>query len=179
MSYLGQPVAIQTSGIVPEVPSCPNISDTLAWTQYTTWQTHVAALANFPAGISVLELCAGVGTASMALKLLLGEDKVQSAGAWDLDENLQGIHRAVHGHDAPVHLGQREGNILATDLADFPSASVIVAGPPCPPFSACGKRMALEDSRAAPFQRCLEIISDIAHRPCAGHPGKGTAPQCL
>ena len=42
------------------------------WTNDSVWQDTVAALVNFPPGVSVMELCAGAGTASIALKLLLG-----------------------------------------------------------------------------------------------------------
>ena len=103
---------------------------------------------------SILELCAGASTASLALKLLLGQDKVRLAGLWDTDVELLGIHEVVHGSGeaaGKVHLGKKEGDILKADLASFPDANILVAGPPCPPFSSCGKRLALDDPSGASF----------------------------
>ena len=54
------------------------------WTTDSVWQDTVASLVNFPLGVSVLELCAGAGTASIALKLILGQDEAVLAGAWDI-----------------------------------------------------------------------------------------------
>ena len=140
------------------------------WTRDEVWRSHVAALAAFPAAVSVLELCAGTGAASIALQLLLGWGKVRLAGAWDLDEDLRTVYDIVHGPSAPgVHLGQ-PGDILTTDLAAFPDAHVVVAGPPCPPFSACGKRLNLEDHRARPFERCVDILAELSRRRTPGQP---------
>ena len=104
------------------------------WTQDPVWKQHVASLVDFPSNLSVLELCAGTGAASLALGLLLGPKKARLAGAWDIDGNLQGIYDAVHGRGAPVHLGKQDGDILGTPLTDFPDANILVAGPPCPLF---------------------------------------------
>ena len=101
------------------------------WTQDPAWQGYVAALADYPRGISVLELCAGTGAATVALQLLLGASKVRLAGAWDLDPDLQRIYDVVHPGASNVRLGKR-GDILKTELSEFPDASILVAGPPCP-----------------------------------------------
>ena len=116
----------------------------------------------------------------LALQLLLGPGKARLAGAWDIDPELQPVHEVIHGAEATrtrVHLGQPAGDILATDLANFPDANILVAGPPCPPFSSCGKRMALEDTRSQPFTRCVEVIAELDSRARRGtrigaeHPG--------
>ena len=143
------------------------VPDTLGaptWTQDTVWTSTVAALSNFPDGLSVLELCAGAGTASIALMMLLGQAKPRLAGAWDIADDLQDIHLRVHGHGAPVHLGARAGDIMAMEPAMFPCANCVVCGPPCPPFSSCGSRLALDDTRARPFERCMEVIADLDSR---------------
>ena len=145
------------------------------WVRDNTWQMSKQRLANLPFAPSVLELCAGAGTASLALKLLLGPDRVRLAGAWDLDPELQGIHKVVHGpgQQQAVHLGKRAGDILTTDLANFPSANILVAGPPCPPFSSCGKRRLWEDPRGRPFERCVEVITELDSRcPMVGVDGQ-------
>ena len=135
------------------------------WTSDPVWTAKVAALADFPPGFSVLELCAGAGTACIALKLLLGQGKARLAGAWDFSAGLEPIYSHVHpGAGASIHLGPRHGDIMKTDLRDFPCANAVVCGPPCPPFSACGSRLALGDCRARPFERCMEIIADLDKR---------------
>lgn len=146
------------------------------WASDAVWKGLTEALCNFPSGISVLELCAGAGTASIALKLLLGQEKVCLAGAWDTDTELASIYSCVHGSDAPVHLGT-SGDILATRLSSFPSAHVLVAGPPCPPFSACGNRLCLDDPRARPFERCMEVIQELSSR--AGRKDHSGSPELM
>ena len=111
------------------------------WTTDSVWRDTVGSLVNFPPGLSVMELCAGAGTASIALKFLLGQDKAVLAGAWDISPDLAPIFRTVHGNlDNKVHLGKSRGDIMATSLASFPCANILVGGPPCPPFSSCGRR---------------------------------------
>ena len=149
-----------------------------AWVRDEAWKARCQVLDTFPFQPSILELCAGAGTASLALKLLLGMDKVRLAGAWDTDTELRGIHALIHGGGPAarkVHLGRQEGDILAADLASFPDASIVVAGPPCPPFSTCGKRMAMDDPRSRPFERCVEVIVEVDKR--ASHPHRGQPPH--
>ena len=132
------------------------------WTADPTWQKHKQALVTFPSGFTVLELCAGAGTASLALKLLLGSDCL--AGAWDTDGNLERIYEFVHGHHAQVHLGPKRGDILSTPLDAFPCANAVVCGPPCQPYSSYGQRGALGDPRSLPFQRCIDIVAELDSR---------------
>ena len=132
------------------------------WAADPTWQEHRQALVTFPSGFTVLELCAGAGTASLALKLLLGSECL--AGAWDTDSNLECIYERVHGPHAQAHLGPQRGDILRTPLNAFPCANAVVCGPPCQPYSSYGQRGALDDPRARPFHRCIEIIAELDSR---------------
>ena len=75
------------------------------WAHDPVWQEHVAALAGFPKTLSVLELCAGTGAATVALQLLLGTSKVRLAGAWDADPELQCIYEQVHPGASNIRLG--------------------------------------------------------------------------
>ena len=104
------------------------------WALDSTWKKRKESLVTFPSGFSILELCAGAGTASLALKLLLGSDCL--AGAWDTDNNLESIYKLIHGNHPGVHLGQTRGDILNTPLHAFPCANAVVCGPPCQPYSA-------------------------------------------
>ena len=96
------------------------------WTQDSVWQSHVATLAQFPRKLSILELCAGAGTSSLALNLLLGPDKVHLSGAWDIcyDKRPE-MYKLAHGSDkvcgsGALHFGPEEGDIMATPLDEFP-----------------------------------------------------------
>ena len=53
---------------------------------------------------------------------------------------------------------------MTASLASFPCANIVVGGPPCPPFSSCGRRLAMQDSRARPFERCIEVICELDNR---------------
>ena len=57
---------------------------------------------------------------------------------------------------------------MTTSLASFPCTNIVVGGPPCPPFSACGRRLAMQDSRARPFERCIEVIVELDSRRIKG-----------
>ena len=142
-----------------EAPGAP------VWASDPIWQAQMRHLGSLPFSPSVLELCAGAGTASLALNLLLGQDKVRLAGAWDTDVACRAIHEVIHGAGHPgFHFGQPAGDIMATSLDKFPDSNILVAGPPCPPFSSSGKRRALEDPRAAPFQRCVDVLAELDSR---------------
>ena len=49
-------------------------------------------------------------------------------------------------------------------LHEFPSAEILVAGPPCPPFSSLGVRQGLLDRRAGVFWKVVDVISELAVR---------------
>ena len=162
-----------------------------AWTKDVVWQKHVEGLLEFPNGFSILELCVGAGTASIALDLLLGSGRSTLVGAWDISEDVSVIYDCVHGSFAPVHLGERNGDILAIDICEFPCANAVIGGPPCPPFCSVGKRRALADERSQPFTRCIDVIVELdgrvtrgsSSRPlmffCSGKRDGHTASSCV
>jgi len=130
-----------------------------AWTHDPSWTSLKQQLADLKEPVRLLELCAGASTAAYALHLLIGKDKVSLAGAYDLDIECAKVARAVHGQLAPGHkFGSYEGDVMRTAIESFPYADLLVAGPPCPPFSKLGQRKTFEDSRAAPFWRIIDII---------------------
>ena len=135
------------------------------WTNDSVWVQCQGQLRNFPGQVSMLELCAGMGTSFLAAQLLLGKDKVAMAGCWDVDPNLRPVLEFLHGHGSPaVHVGPDMGDIVRCDVASFPSANIITAGPPCPPYSSMGKRAGLRDRRAKPFYKTIDIIAHQARR---------------
>ncbi len=134
------------------------------WTEANVWQAHVQACARFPAGLTLLELCGGASTAQCALDLLLGQGKVQCAGYYDSSPECGPVARRVHaGQGNALHIG-RTGDILPMPLHAFPSANVLVSGPPCPPWSSMGARGALGDSRASVFMKVVSVVVELANR---------------
>jgi site-specific DNA-cytosine methylase len=84
-------------------------------------------------------------------------------------DKIPDMYKVAHGSDkicgsGTVHFGPEDGDILATPMFRFPSANVIVCGPPCPPFSSIGSRFALSDDRARPFDRCTKVIRELDRR---------------
>ena len=113
-----------------------------------------------------MEVCAGASTASLALQYLIGQSWVHLVGAYDVDPKLRRfacrVHDAAEHHS--YHFGQSDGNILRLDPKRMMTTDVLVAGPPCPPFSRLGSRKSFEDSRAAVFWKVVDIIADQANR---------------
>ena len=62
-------------------------------------------------------------------------------------------------------MGMPRGNILDRPVSAFPDAHLLVAGPPCPPWSGKGRRASFEDPRAAVFWRVVDIAIEKANRP--------------
>ena len=57
-------------------------------------------------------------------------------------------------------LGPVEGDILLADYKSWPRLDGLVTGPPCPPWSAIGKRKSGDDKRAKVFEQVTRIIID-------------------
>ena len=128
------------------------------WQQDSVWRSMVDELEQFPSPIKVLELCGGMSSASLAVNALLGQRKLELVGFYDVDDDLKSAMDSLHGRDHPcVHLGA-SGDILRLAPDAFPPCHGLVAGPPCPPWSALGKRNSFEDPRAAVFWRVVDVI---------------------
>ncbi len=133
------------------------------WQQASAWREMVSNLCDFPRDIRVLELCGGLSSGFLALQALLGQRKVTLAGYYDFDWDLQPAMRAIHGSSSHVFIGQR-GDLRHIDTAALADAEVIVAGPPCPPWSSLGKRGSFDDPRAAIFWKVINAVIDVARR---------------
>ena len=66
-----------------------------------------------------------------------------------------------------LHLGKLFGDLLKVQLKDLPKrVDLLVAGPPCPPWSSQGKKESLKDARAQVFVRILVWVFYLVH--CGG-----------
>ena len=110
--------------------------------------------------LTVMELFGGLTTGYIALAAL---------GCWpelklycDINSHLLHWISQVHNVSSAVHCGPISGDILLKDIATLVRAMIILAGPPCPPWSSKGVRAGWRDSRSVPFWRTLRIIVDQA-----------------
>ena len=105
--------------------------------------------------------CAGVDTGLMACREL--GIKCRSV-AYEINETLKDVLEAVHGDAKDVHVGPFKGNFENIWLPSLPTADVVCAGPPCPPFSRNGDKMNWEDARSRVFGQCMLCIKEQSRR---------------
>ncbi len=138
------------------------------WASDPVWAGHVNALAGFPRGLSILELCGGASTACLAAELLLGRGAVRLSGFYDTDPECRPMVRLVHGSNRAVCIGSPAGDILRKSPNVFPPANAVISGPPCPPWSSVGARGAFDDLRARVFVKVVDIIVNQSRRRSGG-----------
>ena len=87
--------------------------------------------------VHVLSLCCGVETPSVALSQLGAK---VACFSYDADPNLESAVWYVHENyceGGKFFIGD-SGDICTVDKSTIPDVEIIVAGPPCPPWSQCG-----------------------------------------
>ena len=133
----------------------------------TSWQTALRECSRSlrPGLLRVLLPCAGWDAPCQALQHMKIPFVV--AGAWEIDENCGMILKKVHGikpHEklpSQFHLG-RAGDVTKVKVRSLPDADLLVAGPPCPPFSSIGKGGLFSDPRSDVFMAILRWIRHLA-----------------
>ena len=109
---------------------------------------------------SLMELFGGLSTGHIAIAALgcLPDLKLYC----DINPDLIHWISQLHTIASEIHCGAISGDILLKDVKSLPRVMIIIAGPPCPPWSSKGARKSWEDSRSVPFWRTLDIIVDQA-----------------
>jgi len=110
--------------------------------------------------LSLMELFGGLSTGHIAIAALGCRPDLKLY--CDINRDLIHWIAQVHTVGSVVHCGPSSGDILLVDVESLPRVMIIVAGPPCPPWSNKGARKSWEDSRSVPFWRTLRIIVDQA-----------------
>ena len=110
--------------------------------------------------LTLMELFGGLSTGFIALAAL-GMHPVLRIYC-DINDDLLHWVSQLHSNPGSVHCGPRAGNILLKCIESLPRVMVIIAGPPCPPWSSKGARKSWEDSRSVPFWRTLHIVVEQA-----------------
>ena len=129
-----------------------------AWQSDPSWKRYVAELADFSGKLKILDLCGGLGTGFMALSLVLPRGCVESGGIWDIDSDLSRFLGCIHDDSKNLHLGKVCGDLMKWNIEDIAYGHIIVAGPPCPPWSKLGKQKSFEDHRSHVFWRVVDIV---------------------
>ena len=125
----------------------------------TDWAEPLAQLLRHGRStLKVLSPCCGVNGPVRAL-IALGMPWVSTG---DYDTNIDLYHALAKLH-APeqIHVGRTAGNICDVPLASLDSETdCVISGPPCPPHSFIGKRLAHLDARSSVF---TTVVSWIVH----------------
>ena len=111
--------------------------------------------------LRVLLLCAGIDAPGHALQQM---GIPVEAEIWDTDSALRPGLLKLHRSSEGLHVGPVSGDILRRSPASFGSANILVAGPPCPPWSSMGVRQSFDDERAEVFVKVLDVIVNQAER---------------
>ena len=111
--------------------------------------------------LRILLLCAGADAPGHALKSM---GVPFEAEVWDIDMSLKPSLMDLHRSSEKLHIGRIEGDILQQTCCGFAPAHVLVAGPPCPPWSSLGSGDSFCDPRADVMMHVVEIIACQAWR---------------
>ena len=124
-----------------------------------------AALSDAPRAVKVLSPCAGLNSPERAAREM--GLSWETAGDWDVNPALRSTLLRLSRKPELLHVGPRTGDVLSVDIGSLDlSTDGIVAGPPCPPFSSIGKRLAELDSRSSVF---VTVCAWILHLSTNGH----------
>lgn len=129
------------------------------------WVSDLPQDQAFKAPWRVILPCAGFGSPERALQSMRWN--CQIVGVWENDEAASTVLRHFHGkRQAYLHVGKQHGDVLKVNLDGLPAADMLVAGPPCPPFSKMGHNDGepWRDDRARVFLRITEWIVSLSRR---------------
>lgn len=167
LSFQQQACASSSASTRPPGPCAhqlPIVIDEAVWEKDTQWCHWKSSLQSFKGKLKVLELCGGSGAGYLALHKLLPIGALQLVGHWDTDGELMQMFNVIHGKSTAMHLGSVEGDILGGSMDRFPIANIVIAGPPCPPWSKLGKKESFGDKRADVFWRVVDIVLHQANQ---------------
>ena len=106
--------------------------------------------------IRVLLPCGGIDAPGWAARALGIEFDV--VGYYDTDPQYAAYMANVGVDPSRVHVGKDQGYFARLALSHVPECNLLVAGPPCPPFSRSGKHQRFEDDRSHVFFHIMALI---------------------
>jgi site-specific DNA-cytosine methylase len=122
------------------------------------WEDMRRAIDKHCVEVTLVELFGGLSTGYIALAAL----GVRVTEVLYSDTNSDLLHWVSRLHarsPCSLRVGKLSGDIMRHDIASLPFANILIAGPPCPPFSCKGVRKCWEDRRSEPFWKTIEIIA--------------------
>ena len=144
------------NALLEDLAGFPNPPD---WAQ--PYQPLLARWRQASITTKVLLPCAGMDAPGHALKTL---GVAFHAFAWDIDPSVGPLLNRVHRSGVDVAAGPIHGDIMRVPLSKFPDVNLLVAGPPCPPWSSMGSGDSFNDPRAQVFWKVCDIIEEQAKR---------------
>ena len=108
--------------------------------------------------VKVLLPCGGIDAPGWAARALGVTFDV--VGYYDTDPKYAEYMANVGVEPSRLHVGKERGDFARLALSQVPLCNLLVAGPPCPPFSRAGQHKRFEDHRSHVF---FHIISVIGH----------------
>ena len=107
------------------------------WFQDDAFIEMTKKLESVRSPLDVMELFGGLSTGYIALAALGCMPNLRFY--CDSNSDLLRFISKVHNVDSEkIHCGAVSGNILEKDIAALPRVMIIIAGPPCPPWSSKG-----------------------------------------
>ncbi len=107
--------------------------------------------------IRLMELFGGLSSSFIAL-MTLGLN-VELVAYYDINPALVQWISMLHVLSSVIHIGEVAGDIMLIELENLPHVDLLVAGPPCPPWSHVGVRRSWQDQRTQPDTSSLQGVS--------------------
>jgi len=135
------------------------------------WKHLIGSLPPLRRKLRMALPCIGLDALGVGLKAL-GWHDFELTYACDVDPKLVAGLLAAHGPiglgGPGVAIGHSVGNLLLMDVRSWERVDIVVAGPPCPPWSSIGMRRSAADPRAQVFQKVTECIIHQGQLGCYG-----------
>ena len=133
-----------------------------AWSQASPVLNKCRRLAPELAGqtVRVLLPCGGIDAPGWAARALGVEFDV--VGYYDTNPRYAAYMTNLGVDPSRLHVGKERGDFVRLALSHVPQCDLLVAGPPCPPFSRSGKHQAFLDDRSHVFFHIIAVIGHCA-----------------
>jgi len=135
------------------------------------WKHLIGSLPPLHRKLRLALPCIGLDALGVGLRAL-GWHDFELKYACDVDPKLLAGLLAVHGPiglgGPGVAIGHSVGNLLLMDVRPWERVDIVVAGPPCPPWSSIGLRHSAADPREQVFQKVTECIIHQGQLGCYG-----------
>ena len=93
--------------------------------------------------------------------------KYKVVGAWEIDEKTGAFllkYYAKRSDRKNLNIGSAEGDLTKVKALDVADADGLIAGPPCPPWSASGGKLGWKDKRARGSKALFALLRHLCRR---------------